>query len=129
MGPLEIVENYPPTKARLGLRPGLPSGLADALIIHGSPEAFEEELVETAARAIHRDPFADQFQSIRPGQSCELRRLIGIKKKFRRFEAMGRLVEGLNAEVGLERVPDAPSKHPRRNQSMSAPKQRKSPRA
>jgi hypothetical protein len=46
VGPLVIVEGDPPGNARLGLRACLPGVQVDALILQGSQEAFDEDVVE-----------------------------------------------------------------------------------
>lgn len=51
VGPLVVVEGDPPANPGLRLRAGLPSVQIDALILQGSPEAFDEDIVETPARA------------------------------------------------------------------------------
>lgn len=78
MRPLVIVEGDPSAKARLGLRADLSGVQIDALILQGPPEAFNEDVVETAALAIHRDSRADPFQPVSPDKRPELRPLIGV---------------------------------------------------
>lgn len=68
VGPLVVVEGDPPTDAILGLRAGLPSVQIDALILQGPPEAFDEDVVDAAPFAVHRDPAADPFQPVGPGE-------------------------------------------------------------
>lgn len=110
VGPLVVVEGDPSANAGLGLRTGLPSVEVDALILQGPPEPFDEDVVESPALAVHRDPGADPFQPVGPGEGRELRPLDGIHD-LGRAEAVDRLVQRLDAKVGFERVRDAPGQH------------------
>ncbi len=60
--------------------------------------------------AVHREPGADPFQPVGPGEGRELRPLIGVHD-LGRAEAVGRLVQRFDAEAGFQRVGDAPSQH------------------
>ena len=60
--------------------------------------------------AIHGDPGPDPFQPVGPGEGRELRALIGIHD-LGRAEAADRLVQRLDADLGLQRVRDAPGQH------------------
>ncbi len=71
--PLVVVEVDPTTDACLGLRPGLPSVQIDAFILRRPPQALDEDVVEAAALAVHRDPGSDPLQPVGPGKdvNCE----------------------------------------------------------
>ncbi|WP_190325585.1 hypothetical protein [Salipiger aestuarii] len=51
----------------------------DALILRGSPETLDEDVVEAAPCSVHRDPGADPFQPVGPNKGRELRTLIGVQ--------------------------------------------------
>ena len=98
-----IVELHPVADTRAGLRPGLPSVEMDALIFQGSPQALNEDVVQIAALAIHRDADTGPAQAICPGKRRELGPLIAVHD-VRRSEPIDRLVLRLDAEVGLQRI-------------------------
>jgi hypothetical protein len=110
VGLLVVVEGDPSANASPALRTGLPGVEADALILQRPPETLDEGVVEAASPAVHRDPCSDPFQPVGPGEGRELRSLIGIHD-LAWAEAVDRLVQRLNAEVGLEGVRDAPGQH------------------
>ena len=98
-----VVEGDPASDASLCLRPGFPIGQVDAFILQGPPKALDEDLVETAPLSIHRDPGADSFEPVGPGEGRELGALIGVQD-LGRAEPLDRLVHRLDAEVRLQRV-------------------------
>lgn len=63
-----VVEGDPATDASLSLRAGLPRMQINAFILQGPPEAFDEDVVEAAPFTVHRDPAADPFQPVGPGE-------------------------------------------------------------
>ena len=91
VGPLVVVEIDPAPDASLGLRAGLPGVQVDAFILQGPPEAFDEDVVETPALAVHRDPGADPLQPVGPGEGRELAALIRVHD-LGRAELVDRLV-------------------------------------
>lgn len=105
-----VVEGDPAPDSDPSLRSSFPSVQIDTFILQGPPEAFDEDVVDAPALAIHRDLGADPFQSVGPGEGRELRSLIGIHD-LGRAELMDRLVHGLDAEVGFQRVRDAPGQN------------------
>ena len=105
-----VVEGDPAPDASPGLRSGFPGVQVDAFILQGPPEAFDEDVVEAAPLAVHRDPGADPLQPVGPCEGRELRALIGIHD-VRWAELVDRLVQRLDAEVGFQRVGDAPGQH------------------
>ena len=76
--PLVIVEGDPFRNAGFGLRSGLPSVQIDAFVFQGTLQALDEDVVETTALAVHRDPGADPLQPVCPGKGRELGTLIGL---------------------------------------------------
>ena len=80
-----VVECDPATDASPDLRSGLRSVQIDAFILQGPPEALNEDVVEAATLAVHRDPRADPFQPVGPGEGRELRpldALLSVKPRF-----------------------------------------------
>jgi hypothetical protein len=104
-----VVEGDPAPDACLGLRSAFPSVQLDAFILQGSPEAPDEDVVEAAPLAVHRDLGADPFQPVGPGEGGDLAVLIRVH--YLRREAMDRLVQRLDTEVRLEGVRDASGQH------------------
>lgn len=100
MWALVIVEGHPFLDARFCLRAVFPSMQVEAFTFQGSPEPLDEDIVEEAAPAIHRDADARSAQAICPGKICELRSLIGVHDLWRAKLVNG-LVQGLNAELRL----------------------------
>ena len=98
-----VVKGDPAPDAGSRLRPGFPSVQIDAFILQGAPEALDEDVVDEAPFAVHRDPGAHPFQPVRPGEGRELRPLIGVHN-LGRTELVDRLVQRLDAEVGFQRV-------------------------
>ncbi len=82
----------------------------DALVFQGSPQPLDEDIIETASLAIHRDADASPAQSIRPSERCEQRSLISIYD-LRRAKLVDGRVQGLNAEVCLQSIRDAPGQN------------------
>ena len=103
VGPLVAVECDPAPDASLGLRSGFPGVQVDAFILQGPPEAFDEDVVDAPALSIHRDPDANPFQPVGPGEGRELRPLIAVHD-LGRAELVDGLVQGLDAEVGFQGV-------------------------
>jgi hypothetical protein len=91
---LMVVKSDPAPDASSLLRPGFPSVQIDAFILQGAPEALEEDVVDAATFAIHRDPAAPPpFQPVRPGEGRELRPLVGVHD-LGRAELVDSLVRG-----------------------------------
>lgn len=102
-GPLVVVKGDSATDANLGLRACLPGVQIDAFIFQGSPKTLDEDVVDGAALAGHRDPGVGPLQPIGPGEGCELAALIRVHD-LGRAELVDRLVQRLDAEVRLPRV-------------------------
>ena len=67
-----VVEGDPAPDASPCLRTVLPGVQIDAFIFQGPPETLDEDVVEAAALAVHRDPGADPLQPVGPDEGCEL---------------------------------------------------------
>ena len=74
----------------------------DALVFQCPPQLFNEDIVEVTSLAVHRDASAGAAQAIGPGERGELAALIGVRDPGR-AEAVDRLVQRLDAEIGLPR--------------------------
>ncbi len=85
-----VVESDPRSDGGLCLRPGLPGVQVDAFVFQGPPQALDEDVVDAASFAVHRDAGAAALQPISPGEGRELAALIGIHDP-RRAEAVDRL--------------------------------------
>ena len=107
VGPLVVVECHPLTDVGPGLRTGLPGAQIHALVCQGSPEAFDEDVVDAAAPAVHRDLDAGAFHAVGPGERRELAALIAVHDLWP-AEAVHRFIERLNTELGLVGVRDPP---------------------
>lgn len=75
-----VVESDPATAASLCLRTGLPGVQVGAFIFQGPPETLDEDVVKTAPFAVHRDPGADPFQPVGPGEGRELAALDALPR-------------------------------------------------
>ena len=62
VGSLVVIEGDPAPDASPGLRACLPGVQVDAFILQGPPQALDEDVVEAAPLAVHRDPRADPLQ-------------------------------------------------------------------
>jgi hypothetical protein len=107
---LVVIEGDPAPDAIPCLRSGLPSVEMDAFILEGPPQALDEDVVDAAPFAVHRDPGANPFQPVSPGEGRELAALIRVHD-LRWSEAVDGLGQRLDAEVGLQRVRDAPRQY------------------
>lgn len=110
MGAFVIVELHPTVDSGACLRTGFPRMQIDTLILQGSPEAFDKDVVEKTPFAIHGDADARSAQLIRPDKGRELRTLVCIHD-LGRTKLVNGLLESINAEPGLQRVGDAPRQH------------------
>ena len=107
---LVVVEGDPAPNAEPSLGPSFPGVRINAFILQGPPETLNEDVVDAANFAIHRDPAADPFQPVGPGEGRELRPLIGVHD-LGRAELVDRLVQRFDAEVSLQRVGYPPGQH------------------
>ena len=65
---LMVAKSDPAPDANSRLRPGFPSVQIGAFILQGAPEALEEDVVDAATFAIHRDPAAPPPVSTGPSR-------------------------------------------------------------
>lgn len=72
-----IVEIHPLANLPAGFRLSRESMQIDALVLQRPPEVFDEDVVEEAPAAFHRDAHAGILQALRPGLGGELAALIG----------------------------------------------------
>ena len=107
---LVVVEGDQAPDASPCLRPGFPGVQIDAFILQGPPQALDEDVVDAAPFAVHRDPGANPFQPVSPDEGRELAALIRVHD-LGRAELMDRLVQSLHAEVGFQRVGYPPGQH------------------
>ncbi len=107
---LTIVKGDPFCNAGFGLRSGLPSVPIDTFILQGPPQALDEDVVDTAALSVHRDPGPDPLQPVGPGKGREMATLIRIHN-LGRAKPIDRLAQRFDAEVDLQRVGDAPGQN------------------
>lgn len=82
----------------------------DALAFQAAPEPFDKDIVEEPAFGIHRDAHAGAAQTICPGKGREVAPLVGVHDLWRP-EAVDRLVQSLDTEVGFQRVRNAPGQN------------------
>ena len=82
----------------------------DAFILQGPPEAFDEEVIDEAPFAVHRDPGAGPCQPVGQGKGVLLATLICVHD-LERAELVDRLIQRCDAEVGLKRVQYPPGQH------------------
>jgi hypothetical protein len=68
VGPLVLAEGDPAPDADPSLRSGFPSVQMSAFMFQGPPETLDEDVVDAAPLAVHRDPAADPFQPVGPGE-------------------------------------------------------------
>ena len=80
VGPLMVVEGDPAPDACLDLRSGFLSMQIVALILQGLPQALDEDVVEIAPLAIHRDPATDPLQPVGPSEGRDLAALIRVQE-------------------------------------------------
>ena len=82
----------------------------DAFILQGSPEALDEDVVDTASFAVHRDPGANSYQATCPGEGRKLTALVRVHDPGYAEEVDG-FVQGFDTEFGLKCIRDAPGQH------------------
>ena len=110
VGPLVVVEGDPASDARLGLRPGFPSVQVNTFILQRPPETLDKDVVQVSGFAIHGDFGLGSLQPVGPVEGRELTTLIRVHD-LRRPKFVDRLVQCLKAEVGLQRVREAPGQN------------------
>jgi len=78
MGPLGVVKADPFLNDPLGLEAVLQFRQVNRLLFQRSPEALDEDVVQIAPSAIHRDPHIGLGQRCDPVCSGKLAALIGV---------------------------------------------------
>ena len=79
MRTLGVVIGDPAAKASPELRAGLEGMEIDALVLQGSPKAFDEDVVHPSTPAIHADADLSVAQHVGEGLRRKLAALIGIE--------------------------------------------------
>ena len=92
------------------------------VVFDGSPQSFDEHVVEPSALAVHADADAMIGETFPPGTRGELAALIGVKDLRRSTRHSHGLVKGLKTEARVERVGETPEITARVCQSMMATK-------
>ena len=82
----------------------------DALVLHATPEPFDEDVVPVAAFSIHADPDAMGLQYLGERLAGELAALIAIEDARRPIALQG-LLQCVNAEVRIQGVRYPPGQH------------------
>ena len=108
MRPVMIVEGHPAPDAGFRLRARVPCVQVNALVLQRPPKALDEDIVDAASLAVHRDAGAGALHAVRPGKGRELAALVAVHD-LGRTEAVHRLVERLDTELGLAGIGDPPS--------------------
>ena len=80
------------------------------LRISASPKPLDEDVVHAAALAVHADPDAVGLQHAGEVGAGEPAALIGVED-LRPAEPTQRLFQGIDAEVGMQRVRKPPGEH------------------
>ena len=75
----------------------------DFLVLDGFPEPLDKHVISPAALAVHRDADTALFEHRGKCQAGELAALIGVEN-LRRTVAIQCLLQGVDAEVGGERI-------------------------
>lgn len=81
------------------------------IVLDGSPEALDKDVVMPTALAVHADTNAIRLELSGKFAAGELAALVSIED-FRRAATRDRFLQGLDAEIGGQRVRQAPSQNP-----------------
>lgn len=82
----------------------------NTLVFYGSPQPFDEDVVEEPALAVNRDEYARSAQPVCRSEGRELAAQICVHD-FGRADPGKSLVQCLDAEVSFQRIRGAPSQH------------------
>lgn len=110
MGPMVVIVGEPTRQARPQFGAGLKGMEIDALVLHGPPQAFDEDIVNPAAPAIHADRYFGLAQHGGKGVAGELTALIGIEDFGLAVTGHGAL-QSFDAKSSVHRVRDAPGQY------------------
>src|SRR5262245_33074649 len=86
------------------------SSQVDLLVLQRTPEPFDEDVVDTAALAIHADLHSRRQQDGRERRRRELRALVRVEDSWP-AKAAQRLLQRLHAQPGVQRVRQPPRQH------------------
>ncbi len=106
MGPLMIIE------VKVGRQASSQFGHrgivleVDVLVFEATPQAFDEDIVQSSATSIHTDADGGSFKTGRELIGGELRTLVGIENG--RVPLAERLLECIQTEVTIQRVGELP---------------------
>ena len=118
VGALLIIEEEVVGQSPIEVGDGLVGLEIEVFVFDGAPEAFDEYVVQSPPFAVHADADAFPLQSGGEAGGGELGALVGVEdvgladlpvRAVSRTQTGGeRFVQGVQAEVGLQRVGDAP---------------------
>ena len=108
--PETVVKVNPPSNTHTGLRAGLKSVQVHALIFQRAPEAFDEDIVQPAAPAVHGDTDSVLPQNVGKCETSELTALIGVEDIGLTVFRQG-LFQGRDAEISVHGVGKSPGQH------------------
>ena len=97
-----IEELEVPGEARPDVGDGVIAVQVDLLVLHGAPEAFDEDVVSPAALAVHADVDLPASEDVQELETRELAPLVGVED-LGTAEPSERLLERRDAEVTGER--------------------------
>jgi hypothetical protein len=107
MKALLIVKVQPISNARLGFGDRCVGVQVDVLIFQTSPQPLDEDVVHAPALTIHADPDAVGLQHAGEVDAGELAALVSVED-LRPAEPPQRLFQGIDTEVGVQRVRNPP---------------------
>jgi hypothetical protein len=105
-----VVKVQPISNARLGCGDRRIGVQVDVLIFQASPKPLDEDVVPAPALAVHADLDGVGFQHAGEVGAGELTALIGVEN-LRLTESPQRLFQGLDTEVGMQRVRTPPGQN------------------
>lgn len=109
MYPLLVVEFEIVLQAGLQFGHGAVLIQVDVLVFHGSPQTFDENVVQSAATAIHADADVSVQQHLRERMAGELHALVGVENHRR--AGFQRLLQRIAAEGCVHGVGQPPRQH------------------
>ena len=107
MRTLGVVIGDPPAKASLQFGTGLEGMEVDALVLQGSPEPLDEDVVHPPAPAVHADTHLGVAQHAGERETGELTALISIED-FGPPEPGQRFLQRRDTEAGVHGVGQPP---------------------
>ncbi len=90
---------------------GLEGVEVDALVLQGFPEPLDDNVVSPLPPAVHGDPDTGLLQSLGELHAGELGPLVGVEDVRLGVTRQG-LLQGRDAEIGIEGVRQPPTEHP-----------------